>query len=586
MQVQYQYARRSRLTRTTGGQVLSMAPNLVRDQVAFDAALREPLTFREAISTLHDIVINDLRFKPPDRAAYRNYLARNRQREVAIRKAASDAHAADVAIRGEPHTELKRDHAAALKRYWRARRVMHDRLRRENLTLWERLMLYDPVCTIADDVVMFECFSVDQSAYGCLSVDRESGFDESGGMISGSTSQLGTTNVDYSWDLYDSFQSLRSYRETRFQIDPTAVAVSTTHSEQEDGTGDDQNTQMHREEKIDLPDGWLKGFMQLQAAMTLPTRVVRLSVSSVYSILAFLRRHKARTSPRAIRFEVGAKGFPRIVLEPWEQVIDESEFKLDSAGGDLSEPIRIWGRRRLLTLARVLPIAQRIDVHLLATGLPSFWVVHGRGFRLTLGLSGWTANDWSAGTAVDMLMPTTPADARGVAKAAETLSQKRAMTRGEIATSIGTDQASTLAAMNELALRGQVIHDLDAGIFRWRQIMPMEVSDREIGGPHPERVGCEELIAKRQVDLQSRQDGPRGGLILTGKVGNQDCEVLIDGDGRIVRGKCRCSWHFKYGIRNGPCRHLQALRETAWHPPTGHSNDWWARLRAMGLHVQ
>ncbi len=35
--------------------------------------------------------------------------------------------------------------------------------------------------------------------------------------------QLGTTNVDYSWDLYHHFQALRTYRETRFRVDPAGL---------------------------------------------------------------------------------------------------------------------------------------------------------------------------------------------------------------------------------------------------------------------------------------------------------------------------------------------------------------------------
>ena len=126
-------------------------------------------------------------------------------------------------------------------------------------------MPYDPIITVADDVVFFECFSVDQSSYGCLTVNRRDGFGESG------STKLGTTNIDYSWDLYDSFQTLRTYRQTRFQIDPTAFQVST-----------DCGGEQHREEKIELPDGWLSGFVRLQSAMAMPTRKVSLSVASVY----------------------------------------------------------------------------------------------------------------------------------------------------------------------------------------------------------------------------------------------------------------------------------------------------------------
>ena len=77
-----------------------------------------------------------------------------------------------------------------------------------------------------DDVVFFECFSADESTYGCLNVNRDDGFGKS------DQTQLGTTNVDYSWDLYNHFQSLRSYRPTRFRLDPDGFQVRTRHAEQ------------------------------------------------------------------------------------------------------------------------------------------------------------------------------------------------------------------------------------------------------------------------------------------------------------------------------------------------------------------
>jgi len=72
------------------------------------------------------------------------------------------------------------------------------------MAMWRLLMPCDPVVTVADDVVFFECFSADESSYGCLTVNRDDGFGRSEQL------QLGTTNVDYSWNLYHEFQSLRS----------------------------------------------------------------------------------------------------------------------------------------------------------------------------------------------------------------------------------------------------------------------------------------------------------------------------------------------------------------------------------------
>ena len=72
----------------------------------------------------------------------------------------------------------------------------------------------------------------------------------------------------------------------------------------------------------------------------------------------------------------------------------------------------MWGRRRLMSLARVLPLAERFEVRLLGSGLPSIWVAHMGELRFTLALSGWTANDWSSGANLDLLAPAATATMR------------------------------------------------------------------------------------------------------------------------------------------------------------------------------
>ena len=158
-------------------------------------------------------------------------------------------------------------------------------LQRDDPELFRWLRPCDPVITVADDVVFFECFSADESSYGCLTVSRNA-------FGPGSDVSLGTTNVDYSWDLYNHFQGMRTYRQTRFLIDPAGFEVHTEAAPE------------YREEKIDLPPGWLRGFMTTQEAMGMPGLTVSISREAVYSILAFLKRHKAKCSPRAIRFDL------------------------------------------------------------------------------------------------------------------------------------------------------------------------------------------------------------------------------------------------------------------------------------------
>jgi len=84
------------------------------------------------------------------------------------------------------------------------------------------------------------------------------------------------------------------------------------------------------------------------------------------------------------------------------------------------------------------------------------------------------------------------------------------------------------------------------------------------------------------MEIESRTAAPSGGVIFTGKVQGTPVELLIDADGRIKRGRCLCSHFRKAGLRMGPCRHLLALRWTAFNPtpePTT-ATDWFARLRA------
>ena len=86
------YAGRSQLKLLSGGErILDLAPNLARDKVEFNASVADPIRFREAISTLHDVVINDLTFTPRDKTGYEDWKKQQVARESALRKQARDS---------------------------------------------------------------------------------------------------------------------------------------------------------------------------------------------------------------------------------------------------------------------------------------------------------------------------------------------------------------------------------------------------------------------------------------------------------------------------------------------------------------
>lgn len=546
MDVTLAYRGRSAIISRPGELAVSLAPNLRRDRVSFDGRLRHPVRFREAIGALHDVVVSDLRFQPRDKAAYRNYLEEQRRREAQIRTAATSRTRRDLtgAVVGATRDEV-RAVEKRLKRlrslYWGARQKYSSYLARHDPVLFRMPLPCDPVITVAPDVLFFECFSADESSYGCLTVERDA-------FVGERDTAMGTTNVDYSWSLYEHFQKLRSYRETRFLVDPSGFEV---HAGTADG---------YREEKIDLPSSGLRGFMQIQAAMSLPARRVAISREGLSDVLAFLKRHRAARSPRAVRFDLEPGRPVAIVLEPCERriVLHSTPYE-----GPRSEVVRTWGRDRLRLLARLLPLMDSAEVYLLGTGLASFWSVRMGEMRLLLGLSGWTANDWTGAAALEQLAPSAGPSAELMGDIAAAFQERPALTLAQIRQRTGADAPFVVAGLNRLALMGQLIHDLHAGAYRRRQIMPVPVGLEQMGPEHPDTAGAKELAAGGKVTVSRDERRPDGLHILEGHAGQRPVSLLLDADGRMIRGKCTCSHHFRGGLRQGPCRHMQALRTVA-----------------------
>ncbi len=538
-----------------GGQTLRLAPNLSRDPVAFDAPLNDVVRFREAISALHDVVVSDLRFTPRDKAAYEAFKETEQQRLLALdNQVYRDAVSQHVPVERDSALGFETDYRLAVGEYWRVRQKYSRHLRQTDPSLWRRLVPCDPVITVADDVVFFECFSADHSSYGCLTIDRDACFRGASGV------QCGTTNVDYSWRLYEHLQSLRSYRAARLQVDPEGIAVSST------GTGD------LREEKIDLPPEWLRGFMQIQVAMGLPMRRTRLSRDAVYNLLAWLKRNRAKRSPRAVRFELTPGHAPCLVLEPWEK-------RIESRGtftGDEAVAIRIWGRRRLLVLARLLPILDHVDVYLLGDGLPSFWIARLGPLRLTLGLSGWITNHWSdSATSFELLKPPVSASDTLVAAIDGQLRRQRACTFEELVRSNLTRPAEVAAAIAHLADTGQVIYDLAAGVYRCRQVMPHAIAEAELGAEPPELVASRS-IARGDVQIKSNRVVDGGLRDVSARIKGVEVHFQLDREGAFTSMQCSCGHDFRYRSRRGPCRHVLASRRVL-RTPGGDSLRAWYR---------
>ena len=525
----------------SGGWALAFAPNLARPKVFFDQTLKSPLRFREAISALHDVVIGDFTFRPKDHTAFRAWLAEQKKHENAIRKAHYDKAFREELekISNEPiPPNLEIDFRRMHQLYWKARVSWANDLSRNDPELFRSLVPCDPVVTVAPDVVFFECFSKDESSYGCLYVDREAfaGQGEAG---------LGTTNVDYSLALYDHFPTLRTYRPTRLRVDPTGFEVNV------------ENHENYREQKIDLPSAWLRGFGQLQGAMMLASRKVELSVDTVYSLLAYLKRHREKSGPRSIRFELTPGQAPQLVLEPWNVALQSHGPAYQGLG---RETIKVWGRRRLMVLQRLLPLTDRVEVLLLGSGMPNIWTLHLGEMRFVLALSGWSENDWTGGAALELLAGDLRPDNGVAAKLESYLRTEHRASLSALEKIAGAPRETLLGSLHQLCQQGQVIYDFTTQAYRYRPVLPVALSAHVLG-PEPEEVSQGKRLAVEGAINITRDELISGGRrLLQASVGKVECEAIVDLDGGFKNAKCQCSHFYKFKLRAGPCRHLLALR--------------------------
>lgn len=542
------YLGRSGVSQRGSATRVRFSPNLVRDKVFFQGELREPIRYREAMSALHEVVVGDLTFQKRDKTAYATYKQELLREEEALRRTATSQARLD-ALRdsfGTPEPKnLKRDFKRARKKYYGARSKWIRDLRTRDSKLW---WLLDPVITVAPDVVLFECFSKDESSYGCLTVDREA-FSHQDMSPQG----LGTTNVDYSWSLYEHFQTLRSYRPTQLSVDPEGFDVQVA------GHPD------LREDKIDLPPSWLKGFGQIQAAQMLPATKVTLPRETVYGLLAFLTRNREKQGPRAIRFELENGKPPSLVLEPWERTVEAAAPRYEGE----SQSVRIWGRRRLLVLARLLPLLQSVDVYLLGTGLPSVWAARLGGMSFTLALSGWTTNDWTSGANLALMAGHFSAAPDVTVRLLRVLESRKRASLAELKQELQAPEHALWGSLHALALSGQAIFDHAHQVYRYRLAMPEPISASVLGPEHPELEAAREALAAGQVRVERHELISQTRTLLAGRVGGTECEALLDPDGLYKKASCTCSYFYRSRLRKGPCRHLLALKLATTSPRFG-----------------
>lgn len=413
--------------------------------------------------------------------------------------------------------------------------------------------ILDPIITVHDDRVFFEAFSGDQSSYGLVIADR-SLFETLGEVTPG------TTNVDFTAWLWAALGEMRTSRDTFLRIEPSGFEVETRS-----GGG-------RYEKKVDVPDSWVRGFLELQGAMAMPGTHLSCRPVDVLAAIRFLKSNKAKVSPRALRYEMEPGQDAKIVLEPWEE-----EIPLKTTVHSYSEKrvIRTWGRRRLRALEPLLPFADRVDIYLKGRALPSFYAVKLPKITFVLGLSGFTDHRFTEGGSFSLLSSPMPKELEKLALDATVFRQRQKLDAKTLAKELETDLANATKLLETLVRRGQAIYDVEERLFRRRALFAEPIDEEKI---HPKSARQEEaaaMVAKKQVTTTSRamketkkmktlrgeqREVVHRELVVEGKAGaEQSVEIVVTEAGRIIFGRCGCA-HFRDHLLNqGPCAHMIAL---------------------------
>lgn len=495
---------------------LQLFTHLERDAVQFAGKVKQPLAFRESLATLFAIVSSDYRYVPKDRAAYAAFMQMRRSSQ---------------------------NHGLA-----KAYRAYFDWLLRNDPQAW---LILDPIISVHPDGLLLEVFSKDEGCYAALALDND--FFE----VQGKT-QFGTTNIDFSQELAQGIEQIRSFRTTHFAVGKEAVNFQT---ETAPALPDTEVIEKH----IQVPQTWIRGLLQVQSASQLPSDTFFLKPIDLYNALRHLRLNAdVKGKKRGLRIELVPNQQPRLVLEPNDVVIEGSA---EAYQGKQAKVIRLWGRRRLALLKRFLPYTETIEVQVLGNGMPSFWMLSGSGMSLTLAVTGFTASNWSQALNFDLLLPRRSESVAELKTVVTALQKVYVASLEDLAKATKMSEKACSTALQQASQQGLVIYDLAHDVYRYRPLTqePLEMSHFQFRQP-AEKLAYD-LVARQKALSQLQMnviplEGTEISAEITVKEDKRDylAKLKLTDEGQISKASCSCHQIMTHGLSQGACSHLIALR--------------------------
>jgi hypothetical protein len=363
----------------------------------------------------------------------------------------------------------------------------------------------DPVVTSERTALRFESFSVCCGVYARLDVLAE-GLDRK-------PSAVGTTNVDFNPPMREALARVAADQPVRLHVGADEVGIKTFGGQVV-------------EEKVPLPERWVRGFAEVQVAAAGLEQLADISIADGRAFLRSLPRSSRHLS--------------------WAHPAGNS-LRLSSLPG--AGAVCLPGPERLRSLEPMLRFARRLRVYGRDAGTyegpaASAWELVLDDARFTVVLSPEVSRGFSGegGLLFDLASPDAELDAEALVPM---LGWGEPIDIRRLASSAHLSLERTRAALMFLAAQGRVGYDLAQGAYFHREL-PLRAD--ALLKMNPRLQDAKKLISDGKVHLE------HGGA----RVDSGDVEHHVTfaeaGD------RCTCPWWGKYAGTRGPCKHVLAAR--------------------------
>lgn len=378
--------------------------------------------------------------------------------------------------------------------------------------LWRYM---DPVITCEDTGIRMECFSSCASIYARVDIHPDMFEDYE-------VEYRGTTNVNFNKEFIASLAMLRNNNDSFLEVGKDSVILET-------------NNKKVKEEKVKLPERWIKGFLQSQSIYRKAEKV----------------------------FELNTMAAKKLISECQMSMGDKEHYLINHNNGVMiltSKPPKnfsmpVSGLNRLTLLKKLMPHITGLNIYYVKETGSTLWMVKTKNASISFATSSSVKNGFS-GEGESLRSLTLNRDESLDEFAMQMIQNLHSFSITELALAMEITEEEVLPIVDSLSMNGVLGFDCETNKYFYR-VLPF--ADKK----NSRFENSKEILKKSRVEIEEIQKNEHGMIAkgwVEGTTATYYSEVIVNKQGYIEKGKCNCNWYLKHELKRGPCKHILALR--------------------------